>query len=85
LVWPLWRGDPVPEGWPGSRRFARNLVVLLFPKTFTSLPPAWQWIQFLPLIAFQGLAIAGLVTSLGSSKSFEVKGVQKPQEPDGTH
>ncbi len=56
-VWPLWSGAPVPPWWVGSR-FTRNLCREAFPGFIGSLPARWQWIQFLPLVVFQALAIA---------------------------
>jgi hypothetical protein len=55
-VWPLWSGAPVPPWWLGSR-FTRNLCGEAFPGWIGSLPAHWQWIQFLPLVVFQALAI----------------------------
>jgi hypothetical protein len=52
FVWPAWRGDPLPP-WSEGQRFARNLVSILAPRAIRSLPPAWQWLQFAPLVVFQ--------------------------------
>ena len=56
-VWPLWRGAPLPPGWVGAR-FTRNLCGEAVPGFIGSLPAHWQWIQFLPLVVFQAVAIA---------------------------
>ncbi len=56
-VWPLWRGDPVPP-WATDGRFTRNLVEQCFPRTVTRIPERWRWIQFVPLVVVQALAIA---------------------------
>jgi hypothetical protein len=56
-VWPLWRGDPVPR-WATDGRFARNLVGQLGPATGARLPERWRWLQFVPLLVLQALAIA---------------------------
>jgi len=58
-VWPLWTGDPVP-GWRYGERFCRNLAALAAPDVFARLGSAWQWVQFLPLVLVQGLAILAL-------------------------
>ena len=57
VVWPLWRGDPVPR-WATDGRFTRNLVGRLCPATVARLPERWRWLQFVPLLVFQALAIA---------------------------
>jgi hypothetical protein len=59
IVWPLWRGDPIPREWIGDR-FSRNLVGLALPDAVKRLPDAWRWAQFTPLVAFQALAILGM-------------------------
>jgi hypothetical protein len=56
-VWPVWRGDPIPA-WATGARFTRNLFERAFPQQVQALPAGWQWVQFLPLVAFQGLMIA---------------------------
>jgi hypothetical protein len=50
IVWPLWRGDPVPPWWLGGR-FDRTIVAWLWPQT------SQTWLQFIPLVAFQVAAI----------------------------
>jgi hypothetical protein len=59
VAWPLWRGDPVRAlggGWPGLR-FDRNLVNWFWPKMIWELGPRRAWLQFVPLVAAQGLAL----------------------------
>jgi hypothetical protein len=63
-VLPLWRGDPLP-GWATGGRFTRNIVGLLYGQALGQLPQGRLWMQFLPLIAAQALAIAAMVLSLG--------------------
>jgi hypothetical protein len=62
MVWPLWRGDPLPnvEFWAQQGRFTRNLGGLVLKPVLSRLPDCWGWIQFLPLAAGQALAIAAL-------------------------
>jgi hypothetical protein len=60
VVWPLWRGDAVPMWWTGER-FARNLFALVATGVVDSLPPAWSWIQFAPLVVFQAIGAAVLM------------------------
>jgi hypothetical protein len=55
-VWPLWRGEPLPE-WV----FTRNVVSALWPRAIKSLPESRRWVQFLPLLAVQALLIVMLV------------------------
>jgi hypothetical protein len=64
-VLPAWRGGPIPA-WAEGARFTRNLCTVAFPSMVHPLPDRWQWLQFLPLIAFQALAIAGLWPWLGT-------------------
>lgn len=56
VVWPLWRGDPVPDWRSGEGRFARNLVTVLWPDLGSD--PTRAWLAFLPLLLFQGIGIA---------------------------
>jgi hypothetical protein len=58
-VWPIWRGDR-PPGWLFGHRFARNLVSMAWPHWVAERPEGRQWMQFLPLVAFQALAIGAL-------------------------
>jgi len=58
-VWPLWAGQPLPEWWPGER-YCRNVVALVAPGWIAGLRPAWQSVQFAPLVLAQVLAILGL-------------------------
>jgi hypothetical protein len=58
-VWPLWSGEPLPW-WRFNERFSRNITVAALPQWVASLPPAWQWIQFVPLPVFQAAAIFAL-------------------------
>lgn len=60
VVWPLWRGDAIPMWWTGER-FARNLFALAAPGFVATLPAAWAWAQFLPLVVFQAAGAAVLM------------------------
>ena len=56
VVWPIWTGqDPSP-----SWRFGRNLVTMSAPESIKRLSPRWRFVQFLPLVLVQCLAIVGL-------------------------
>jgi hypothetical protein len=83
-VWPLWRGDRVPFWWPGQR-FTRNLAGLLFPHAFGNLPACWQWVQFLPLVVLQAVAVCGMTVALGKAARpvLEVKTSQIHPRPTG--
>jgi len=61
-VLPLWRGDPLP-GWATGGRFTRNAVGMLSPRVVDRLHAGRHWMQFLPLVAFQALAIVAMVLS----------------------
>lgn len=56
-VWPLWRGDRLPD-WKYGERFAPNLVTLAVPDLERTLGPGWAWLTFVPLVAAQAVAIA---------------------------
>jgi hypothetical protein len=62
-VLPAWAGRPLPGWWVGER-FTRNLVGGAFPGWVASLPTSRQWLQFLPLIVLQGMAIAALMRAV---------------------
>jgi hypothetical protein len=72
-VWPLWRGEPVP-GWRFGERFSPNLVQIVAPRLIAELRPSWQWLQFLPLVLLQGLAIGALSRHL----TVEERSLQTP-------
>jgi len=69
-VWPLWTGQPLPEWWIGER-YCRSLVAMSAPSWVARLRPAWQSVQFLPLVLAQVLAIMGLCR-LGSSNGDDL-------------
>ncbi len=71
LVWPLWRGEPVPLWWPGDR-FSRNLLAMAAPGWISRQPDSWQWVQFLPLVGFQAIAI--VIVSAISKRSDRGEG-----------
>jgi len=58
-VWPLWVGQPLPVWWPGER-YCRNVLDLVATGWTAGLRPAWQWVQFVPLVLAQAFAILGL-------------------------
>jgi hypothetical protein len=60
VVWPLWRGEPIPEGWISGRRFEPNLCALAFPGVVARLPESRKWLQFLPLVLWQLVGIAAM-------------------------
>jgi hypothetical protein len=60
FVIPAWRGDTLAgEG----GRFALNLVSINVPSWVAGLSEAWQWLQWLPLAAFQALAVLLLLAA----------------------
>ncbi|MBV8557505.1 MAG: hypothetical protein JO116_18235, partial [Planctomycetaceae bacterium] len=76
-VWPLWRGDPVPR-WATDGRFTRNLVGWFCPETVARLPERWRWLQFVPLLVFQALAIAACCASREEAHPAEACGKAIP-------
>ena len=54
----LWRGDPLPA-WCVGARFERTILGAIWPGMLEGLPETRRWVQFLPLVGFQVLAIAG--------------------------
>lgn len=77
-VWPLWRGDPLPT-WAMGRRFIRTAVSVLFPSTIAGLPERRRWVQFVPLVLAQALAIAAACRAVRAGKPDA-----RPVEPTGT-
>ena len=63
VVWPLWRGDPVPGWWIGER-FDLDLVSWLWPEVIDGLPAWERWVQFLPLVLFQAVGIAAMLRAV---------------------
>ncbi len=57
-VWPLWRGHTPLFPWRMKERFCTNLLSLVAEPVILRLPPSRQWLQFLPLILVQTIAIA---------------------------
>jgi hypothetical protein len=70
-VWPIWTGQALP-GWREGERFCPNLLALLAPGWLAGLGPAGEWIQFLPLVLAQVIAIAaacGFATKKGENSA----------------
>jgi hypothetical protein len=56
-VWPIWNGyDPLPA-WRNGDRFCRNALAVVAGPAISNLPPMWQWLQFVPLVLVQTVAI----------------------------
>jgi hypothetical protein len=59
-VWPICTGQvPLPY-WCDGERFTRNVVSLAAPARVARLNPGWSFVQFIPLVLAQGLAILAL-------------------------
>lgn len=71
VVWPLWSGRADLPGWWTGERFARNPANLLAGAWLDGLPVPWRWIQFAPLVVFQALGIAWLMTRSGPGRPDE--------------
>ena len=56
----LWRGNPLPA-WCVGARFERTILGGLWPRALERVPEARRSVQFLPLVAFQIVAIAALM------------------------
>jgi hypothetical protein len=63
VVWPSWRGSPLPP-WAEGRRFTRTAAEVLAPGWVRSLGPRQAWRVFPPLVGFQTIAVAGLMLIL---------------------
>jgi hypothetical protein len=75
-VWPLWTGqDPYPW-WQYGEQFCRTLVSLRMSDRLNRLAPRWRFVQFLPLILAQALAIVGLRRSGATTIA-----VERPRQP----
>ncbi len=59
-AWPIWSGRTPLPGWRFGERFCRNVVSLCAPDQIARLDPAWQAVQFLPLVLAQVLGILGV-------------------------
>ena len=57
-VWPMWSGRVPLHLWRFGERFTRNLISLVAGPVIAELPSSWQWLQFVPLVIFQAVAIA---------------------------
>lgn len=81
VVWPIWSGAPLPPKplWPGDR-FDRNAIQTLFPNWVRSLPADRQWLQFVPLAAFQGLSFAFLLIK-GRARSLDGRRLDRVEAP----
>ncbi len=77
-VWPLWRGDLLPSGWVNGERFSWTLVSWLAPERLDQWPESRRWVQFLPLVAFQLVAI-GLTFRLCRSPDAPTR--VRPRDP----
>ncbi len=59
-VWPLWTGQAPSPSWQYGEQFCQNLVSLRLSDRLNRLAPRRRFIQFLPLILAQALAVVGL-------------------------
>jgi hypothetical protein len=59
-VWPIWTGQVPLPGWRYGERYCRTLTALIAPGWIDRLPPSRQFVQVLPLVLFQGVALIGL-------------------------
>ncbi|WP_435007098.1 hypothetical protein P12x_004485 [Tundrisphaera lichenicola] len=72
-VWPLIRGDRRLPGWVFGNRYARNLMSLARPTMAKELPNWAGWVQFLPLLVFQG-AMIGLMARVIAPNVLKTSG-----------
>lgn len=72
VVWPLWSGGRIPPWWLGDR-FTRTIPSVLAPGRFGGLPPGRQWLQFLPLVVGQAVAIGLLMATLGRGRRADTE------------
>jgi hypothetical protein len=60
-VLPRWLGGPLGRP-PLDVRFARNLTSMALPaQTLARIPARWLWVQFVPLVLFQVIAVGLLI------------------------
>lgn len=64
IVLPHWLGEPVAPWWIGGR-FTRTIVSEGWPDWVGRLDSGRQWLQFVPLVLGQVVAIAALMAALG--------------------
>lgn len=60
VVWPLWRGDPLPGWWIGER-YTRTLAGLAWDAEVARLPAGARGVQFAPLLVFQAGMLAAIL------------------------
>jgi len=75
-VLPIWGGGRLP-GWLFGERYVRTLVSIGWPDRVESLGPSTQWVQFVPLLAFQAIMIGLLFRSVRPTGIRQ----EKPPEP----
>jgi hypothetical protein len=80
---PIWRGEALP-GWVFGQRYARNVVSIVWPDRVAKMPPGTQWLQFVPLVAFQAIAIGLLLLVTRPTAHRDVPSVvaRPPARPD---
>jgi hypothetical protein len=79
FVLPVWTGQPLPPAHVGER-FTRTLVLLRYPEFVLALPTHRQWLQFVPLVAIQGLLIAILMLTSPRAPSVKPSPPTLPSE-----
>jgi hypothetical protein len=62
VVWPIWRGDPLPP-WKEGSRFERTLGDRALAKRAARLDVEWRWLQFVPFVVAQAVTIGLVVYS----------------------
>jgi hypothetical protein len=66
IVWPLWTGNTdVPRWWTGER-FTRTATAVLTTDWVKNLPEGRQWLQFLPLVLCQLVALLAIARTARS-------------------
>ena len=60
-VWPLWAGEPLPPERRYLDGFALNLAAMAEPAWVEGLDPRWRFLQMMPLVLAQVVAVAILL------------------------
>ena len=70
VVWPLWTGRPLPPFREGHR-FTITIAEVLAPGWVDGLGADRGWLQFVPIVASQAVAIAALMASLSRGRPVD--------------
>lgn len=83
VVWPMWRGDPLPP-WKEGSRFERTVGDPLLATRAARWSVEWRWLQFAPLMCGQivGIALVILICRASGPKEDHPRRPIRPDMPD---